>query len=80
MTKMTLTETLALLAAMLSLSSAPAFAETVETQASLCATAPAKAAKAGIDCTSTSGISDAQDQAARKYPSGPVNFGNGVVF
>lgn len=79
MDKMTLTVTLAL-AAMLSFSSAPAFAETVEMQATLCAKAPAKAAKAGIDCTTTSGISDVQDQAARKYPSGPVSFGNGVVF
>lgn len=79
MTKMTLTATLAL-AAILSFSSAPAFAERVETQATLCATAPAKAAKAGIDCTTTSGISDTKDQAGRKYPSGPVSFGNGIVF
>ncbi|MBU4528179.1 MAG: hypothetical protein KUA43_20400 [Hoeflea sp.] len=79
MNKMTLTATLAL-AALLSFASAPAFAETVETQASLCAKAPAKAAKAGIDCTTTSGILNVQDKAAKKYPAGPVNFGNGVVF
>lgn len=79
MNKMTLTATL-VVAAMLSFISVPAFAETVEMQASLCANAPAKAAKAGIDCTASSGISEVQDQAARKYPSGPVNFGNGIVF
>ena len=79
MNKMTLTATLAL-AAMLSFSSAPAFAEAAETQAVLCAKAPAKATKAGVDCTTTSGISEIQDRAVSKYPSGPVNFGNGVVF
>ncbi len=79
MNKMTLMATLAL-AATLSFASAPAFAEAAKTQAVLCAKAPAKAAKAGLDCTATSAIARDKNEAAKKYPSGPVNFGNGIVF
>ncbi|MBC7283879.1 hypothetical protein [Hoeflea sp.] len=79
MNKLTLMATLAL-AATLSFAAAPAFADTIETQTALCAKAPAKAAKAGIDCTTTSGIPGDRNEAVKKYPSAPVTIGNGIVF
>ncbi|MCY0148402.1 hypothetical protein OEG84_11945 [Hoeflea sp. G2-23] len=68
------------LAAMLPVTASSAFAEPASTQAALCETAPAKATQADIDCTATSQFTRDEDAAAKKYPSGPVNFGNGVVF
>ncbi|MDP3524260.1 MAG: hypothetical protein Q8S27_06740 [Hoeflea sp.] len=68
------------LATVLPFATAPAFAEPVDTQASICAQSSDKAAKAGIDCNTTSTIIRTEDKAATDYPSGPVNFGNGVVF
>lgn len=79
MTKTTLAAALAL-AAMLPLNASSAFAETIENQAALCAEAPLKAAKAGIDCSTTSSLSIKKEDKTGKYPSGPVNFGNGIVF
>ena len=79
MKKMTAIAALSL-AAILPFASVPAFAGTANTQTSLCTEAPLKAAKAGIDCTATSAIQDHEDTAGKQYPSGPVNFGNGIVF
>jgi len=80
MKKMTAIAALSL-AAILPFAQTPAVAGTVDTQAALCTEAPQKAAKAGIDCTATSAtkLRD-EDAAARQYPTGPVNFGNGIVF
>ncbi|MEP3435374.1 MAG: hypothetical protein ABJN75_01110 [Hoeflea sp.] len=80
MNKMNLAAATIALAAILPFASAPAFAETAKSQATLCTEAPAKAAKAGIDCTATSAIDRDENKAAKQYPSGPVNFGNGIVF
>ncbi len=68
------------LTAILPVTASSAFAETASNQAALCETAPAKAAQAGIDCTATSQFTRDKDAATEKYPSGPVNFGNGMVF
>lgn len=68
------------LAVLLPLSTPAAFAASVNTQAALCDEAPSKAAKAGIDCEATSSFGTDKTDDARKYPGGPVNFGNGVVF
>lgn len=79
MTRTTLAAALAL-AAMLPLSAPAAFAETGIDNAALCAEAPAKAEKTGIDCTATSQTKARDNTNAKKYPSGPINFGNGIVF
>lgn len=68
------------LAALLPLSATSAFAESAQSQAALCTEAPAKAAKTGIDCAATSSIDTGKAVDARSYPSGPVNFANGVVY
>ncbi|OCW59413.1 hypothetical protein [Hoeflea olei] len=69
------------LASVLSFATTSAFAETVEApQAKLCIKAPEKAAKAGIDCTATSVIATDKAKGAKQYPSGPTNFGSGLVF
>ncbi|KGF69027.1 hypothetical protein LL06_13425 [Hoeflea sp. BAL378] len=68
------------LATILPFVTASASAATVDTKAALCTKNPDKAAKAGIDCTATSTILRDDAKAATKYPSGPVNFGNGIVF
>lgn len=68
------------LATILPFATAPASAGTVDTKAAVCAKNPDKAAKTGIDCTATSTITRDADKAAKKYPSGPVSFGNGIVF
>ena len=71
MNKMNLAAATIALAAILPFASAPAFAETAKSQATLCTEAPAKA---------TSAIDRDENKAAKQYPSGPVNFGNGIVF
>ncbi|WP_394687938.1 hypothetical protein [Hoeflea sp.] len=68
------------LAALLPLSATAAFAETADSQAALCTEAPAKAAKAGVDCAATSSIDTGKADDTRKFPSGPVIFGNGIVL
>lgn len=68
------------IAAVLPFAATSALAETVDTQTQLCAEAPAKAAKAGIDCTATSATSRDEDAAAKTYPAGPVHFSSGIVF
>lgn len=79
MTRITVAAAIAL-AAMLPLSAPAAFAETGANQAALCTEAPAKAAKAGIDCTATSQTKAQGNDKAKKYPKSPVSFGNGIVF
>ncbi|MDP2120540.1 MAG: hypothetical protein Q8K28_11605 [Hoeflea sp.] len=79
MNKITMAAALSL-ATILPFATAPAFAETADTQVALCAQSSDTAAKAGIDCNTTSTIIRTEDKAATHYPSGPVNFGNGVVF
>lgn len=68
------------IAVLLPFTAAPSFAETVNTQADLCAEAPAKAAQANIDCAATSSFDRAKDAAAKTYPAGPAYFSNGIVF
>lgn len=68
------------LAAILPLASMPAFAGSANAETSLCTEAPQKAAKAGIDCTTTSSTPRQDSTAGKQYPSGPVNFGSGIVF
>lgn len=68
------------LAAILPVTATTAFAHTAESQAALCDTAPAKAAKAGIDCAATSSVAPNQDAAGKSYPPSPVSVGNGIVF
>ena len=68
------------LATILPFATAPAFANTVDTQTSICAQGPAKAAKAGVDCTTTSTIRTDDNNAVDKYPSAPVSVGSGIVF
>jgi len=79
MKKMTAIAALSL-AAILPLASMPAFAAPVDAQANLCTEAPQKAAKAGVDCTTTSAIQHHKGNASVEYPSGPVNYGSGIVF
>jgi hypothetical protein len=79
MKKMTAIAALSL-AAILPFTSVPASAETANAQADLCVEAPLKAAIRGIDCTATSSTGRHEDSAGKKYPSGPVNFGGGIVF
>jgi len=79
MKKMTAIAALSL-AAILPLASMPASAATETALSRLCAEAPLEAADAGIDCTTTSATPRQEDTAGKKYPSGPVNFGAGVVF
>ena len=81
MNKMTLAAALAL-ATVLPFAATHASAEKLDTPAAMCTEAPARAAKAGIDCAATSSVEqDRRDDAtAREYPAGPVNFGNGIVF
>lgn len=79
MKKMTAIAALSL-AAILPLTAAPASAETANTQADLCVEAPLKAAMRGIDCTATSATGRHDDAAGKKYPTGPVSFGSGLVF
>lgn len=68
------------LAALLPLSATSALAGSADSQAVLCAEAPVKAAKAGVDCAATSSIGSDKTDDTRKYPSGPVSFGNGIVL
>ena len=79
MKKMTAIAALSL-AAILPFAAVPASAGTATTQTNICAEAPQKAAGAGIDCTTTATTRHNDDAAAKKYPSGPVSFGNGMVF
>ena len=79
MKKMTAIAALSL-AAILPFASVPAFAGSANAETSLCAEAPQKAAKAGIDCTTTSATPLQDVTASKQYPSGPVNFGSGIVF
>jgi hypothetical protein len=58
-----------------------AWAETnTDSRTAICAEAPAKAARAGIDCATTGSIPTDERKSGKKYPSGPVSFGNGIVF
>ncbi|MCY0096629.1 hypothetical protein [Hoeflea ulvae] len=76
-----LTAALALsLAAVLPFTASASLAETAGTQADLCVTAPAKAAKANIDCSATSSFDREDNAAAKKYPAGPVYSGGGIAF
>ena len=68
------------LAVILPFASVPASAETATAQPNLCAEAPQKAASNGIDCTTTSSTGHHEDTAGKKYPTGPVNYGGGIVF
>jgi hypothetical protein len=68
------------LAVLLPFTATPAFAAAPKAQAELCAEAPAKAAKANIDCATTSSFTRDKDAAAKRYPSAPVQTGNGIVF
>ncbi|MDF1609203.1 hypothetical protein PZ897_13540 [Hoeflea sp. YIM 152468] len=68
------------LATLLPFTAGSAFAATATTQAELCATAPAKAADANIDCAATSSFDRDANAAASKYPSSPMNYGSGLVF
>ncbi|MEQ8306183.1 MAG: hypothetical protein RIA09_06450 [Hoeflea sp.] len=79
MTRLTLAAALAA-TALLPLHASTALAQNANTQIELCDEAPAKAAKAGIDCTATSDIGTARGDAGKSYPDGPVTFGSGVVF
>jgi hypothetical protein len=79
MNRLTLIATLAA-TALLPLHASTALAQNAKTQTELCDTAPAKAAKAGIDCTATSDIGTARGDAGKSYPDGPVTFSSGVVF
>lgn len=79
MKKMTAIAALSL-AAILPFASVPASAETANAKAELFVDAPLKAANRGIDCTATSATGRHEDAAGKKYPSGPVNFGGGIVF
>ncbi|MGJ8571558.1 MAG: hypothetical protein ACSHXI_12745 [Hoeflea sp.] len=79
MKKMTAIAALSLVA-ILPFASIPASAETANAQTDLCVEAPVKAANSGIDCTATSAIGRYEEAASKKYPSGPVNYGGGIVF
>jgi len=68
------------LSVILPFASVPASAEAAKTQADVCTEAPLKAAVRGIDCTTTSSTGRHEDTAGDKYPSGPVNYGGGIVF
>lgn len=79
MTKMALAAALSL-AAILPFTATSTYAEAINSQAALCRQAPVKAAKTGIDCTTTSAINQDKTAPAKQYPNGPVNYGNGIVF
>lgn len=79
MKKMTAIAALSL-AAILPLAAMPASAATANLQTSICDQSPQKAAEAGIDCTTTATTPRHEDAAGKKYPSGPVSFGSGIVF
>ncbi|WP_420407284.1 hypothetical protein [Hoeflea sp.] len=79
MTRLTLAAALAA-TALLPLSATAALAGEINTATELCVEAPAKAAKAGIDCTRTSDIGTRKGSAEQSYPDGPVTFSNGIVF
>jgi hypothetical protein len=79
MNKMILAAALTL-AATLPFSSTSAFAETTHAPTALCAEAPAKAEKAGIDCATTSAFEPDRTEKSDQYPAGPVYSGNGIVF
>ena len=79
MKKMTAIAALSL-AAILPFASVPAFAGSTDTQTTLCSEAPRQAEKAGIDCTTTATTPSQNTTVGKQYPSGPVNFGSGVVF
>lgn len=68
------------LAVLLPFTASLAFAGARDTQTELCVEAPANAAEANIDCAATSSFTRDKTAAAKRYPSAPVQTGNGIVF